>query len=191
MNCVVCGAETPPVMRGNRISKTEHHRTCSAACRARRKSEVSIASNARRTSYPTGPEHPLWRGGRHKQPNGYIRLVRPPHPFPESITPGGWIYEHRAVMEVHLGRALNRREIVHHVNGDKSDNRIENLELVASQSEHAAEHATMGSYLRRWPACVFGCGRQSKSLNGRRFLACGHCRRAAATRNDPRAAMLE
>lgn len=52
-------------------------------------------------------------------------------------------HEHRNIMEVHLGRKLKSDEIVHHVNGDKHDNRLANLQVM-TQSEHIRLHLEEG-----------------------------------------------
>lgn len=50
-------------------------------------------------------------------------------------------HEHRAVAEMMIGRPLRHGEVVHHINGDKHDNRPENLMVFSSQQEHVAYHA--------------------------------------------------
>ena len=73
----------------------------------------------------TGPQNHCWKGGRIKQPDGYIRIYSPDHPNSYR----SYVTEHVLVMSGLLGRALFKNEIVHHRNGIRSDNRPENLEL--------------------------------------------------------------
>jgi len=73
-----------------------------------------------------GPKHPNWKGGRYKDPNGYIRILEPGH---LNANGRGYVLEHVLIISESLGRPLEKYEIVHHKNGVKDDNRIENLEL--------------------------------------------------------------
>lgn len=70
-----------------------------------------------------GSNNKRWVGGIVKTKNGYIK---------ERVAPGKYKFQHRLVMENFLGRKLYTGETVHHINGNKTDNRIENLELWVS-----------------------------------------------------------
>lgn len=78
-----------------------------------------------------GPKSNLWTGGRlqHKS-SGYVYVwVHPEHPLRSMATFSGHVAEHRLVMAQSLGRLLTSAESVHHINGVKTDNRLENLQL--------------------------------------------------------------
>lgn len=79
---------------------------------------------------PSGSDHYLYRGGRHVGKDGYVKVEATDHQGAQ-LTKGRrrYILEHRLVMEQKLGRPLFAWETVHHKNGVKHDNRLENLEL--------------------------------------------------------------
>ena len=141
-DCVMCGATFQPPHPYRRV-------TCSKACRYRMVSEGHKVNPKVKRPEPTpeqieaarrritGPNAPWWNGGRCRRADGYM-TVKPPSdwPWPEMVPKRGYIRKHRVVMALHLGRALRPAEVVHHRNKDKRDNRIENLELFASNGEH-------------------------------------------------------
>lgn len=86
-----------------------------------------------------GDKNHFWKGGRNKIPNGYICVRVYPDDFFYPMVNGRYVMEHRLVMAKHLGRCLQKWEVVHHKNGIRDDNRLENLELT-TKFAHIKDH---------------------------------------------------
>lgn len=83
----------------------------------------------------SGSANPNWKGGC-RIASGYSYILMPDHP---NSNKNGYVREHVLVMSNHLQRAITKNEIVHHINGIRRDNRIENL-VLTTQSLHTSHH---------------------------------------------------
>ena len=93
---------------------------------------TQLGIETQRTGPRSGPLHTGWKGGV-RIVKGYRYIYQPDHP---NATKKGYVSEHRMVMEQKIGRPLLREEVVHHLNDDALDNRPENLQHFATNTEH-------------------------------------------------------
>lgn len=116
VTCVQCG-KLMPIQRkpGGTVNRQKH--LCSTECRAL----------FRRLDYQK--RHPEQAPTTRMQKNGYIRIIIPG----KDGKPSRETFEHRYVMEQHLGRELYPEETVHHKDGNRQHNALENLELFSSR----------------------------------------------------------
>jgi len=91
-----------------------------------------------------GIKNCMWKGGRFKT-NGYILILMRDHPH--LTDKRGYVFEHRFIVEKYLGRYLDPRERVHHINKIKNDNRLENLFVFDNKGTHLQFH----KYLKKNP----------------------------------------
>jgi hypothetical protein len=129
--CEHCGKS---FLAAKPIPKVRRGRFCSKKCQF---------------SFMTGDKSHRWRGGKKISKGGYIYIFQREHPH---STKNGYVLEHRLLMEKKIGRYLTKEEVVHHINSNTKDNRIENLELFSNQGEHLSYHNTNG----RTPMTLIG-----------------------------------
>lgn len=83
-----------------------------------------------------GSSNPKWKGGKTHDGHGRVMIRRPDHPNANSW---GYVYRYRIAMEEKLGRVIGTHEVIHHIDGNPSNDEIANLELM-NQGDHARRH---------------------------------------------------
>jgi hypothetical protein len=109
----------------------EHNRKISMAMTGVKKTEEhckNISLGKKGIKLPSGEKHHAWKGGK-RILRGYCVL---------NVNSR---MEHRIIMEKLLGRKLSKKEVVHHIDGDKTNNAAENLRLFPTQKDHLSYHA--------------------------------------------------
>jgi hypothetical protein len=112
----------------------------------------------------SGAANPFWKGGRSIASNGYVLIrVGAGHHLADVR---GYAYEHRLVAEEKIGRHLLPGEQVHYINGLKTDNRPENLQVTKDIRHHRVLERRVGLTLRlpdeSNPIIACACGCQSE-----------------------------
>ena len=129
--CQRCGKEFTP----NDSHPERPHKFCSRACvwtGRKHTAKTKLKISQKRKGKYKGSENPHWKGGSIIV-GGYRYIHLPTHPH---ATKDGYVCEHRLVMEKMLKRYLEPKEVVHHINRNKLDNRPLNLIMFSSTGIH-------------------------------------------------------
>jgi len=111
------------------------------------KVKISLANKGKKRSLEsinnykfskTGEKNPRYIKGKFITKSGHILILKHNHPNKNC---NNYVYEHKIIMENYLGRLLYENEVIHHIDGDPGNNKIENLFLTTKSGNSKAHHS--------------------------------------------------
>lgn len=149
LKCDICGHEGQTTYHNYMLAQDKNGHTgktrcLKCACKQNGIKNIGrIPYNKGKTLPPElkGENSKSWKGGRYIDAHGYVMIYVG---GPSNIKTKWDAYkkEHVVVMEKHLQRKINRNENIHHIDGDKQNNKIENLQITTSK-EHRDAHVSL------------------------------------------------
>lgn len=122
----------------SRLSTKTYCRKCSNTRSGVQKRGLPIKKTGPRPQVHASKHH-SWKGGKFVGSDGYVLIY---------IGPKKYRKEHFLVIEKDIGRKLKSGEVIHHIDVDKQNNKIENLDLLANESEHQKVHNSLDQIAR-------------------------------------------
>lgn len=126
-------------LMGHEVAESTRRKQSEIAQRQGRRPSSEASAKGRRNRPQGGPAHWSWKTGK-SYSNGYRVCIAPNHPRVRGKKTN-YVYEHILVAEEKIGRYLLPDEVVHHIDGDKTNNDPGNLLVCANQAEHMLVHA--------------------------------------------------
>jgi len=149
VQCDDCGKESIAIYHNyieGQKKKNFSNQTFCRSCSIQRASNSNKGRTSKLKGIPkpevSGPNSPHWRGGTYISSDGYRMIyIREYEGIPITrIKWSNYRKEHLVIMETLLQRELTNKEVVHHIDGDKLNNDVDNLLLCSSDKEHRALH---------------------------------------------------
>ena len=147
LKCDICGKETETSIDNYRQAQKKRNHSGITYCRACTCKMTANKPGPRTTKGKTRPHlqkenSPNWKGGRYIDAHGYVMV----HVGKNLEVKSKWESyqkEHVVVMEEQLGRKLTKDECVHHIDGNRQNNKLENLVVIPSNKHHKITHYSL------------------------------------------------
>jgi hypothetical protein len=154
LKCDGCGKETTTTFNNYNVQQKRIGHTGETYCRKCSNKRSGEAKKGRpsplkgvKRPHLSGENSASWKGGRWISSDGYW-MVHIGNSNGKSKW-GNYRKEHFVIAEEKIGRPLKKGEIVHHIDGDKLNNNLDNLDVLGSESEHRSTHNSFNGLMTR------------------------------------------